>query len=54
MPVPGTTLTSFRPLMQGTNGMVVEEALIDHRRIDNRYSNTIQMSILAREWNPPQ
>jgi gamma-glutamyltranspeptidase/glutathione hydrolase len=22
MPVPGTTLTSFRPLMQGTNGMV--------------------------------
>lgn len=23
MPVPGTTLTSFRPLMQGTNGMVV-------------------------------
>ena len=23
MPVPGTTLTSLRPLMQGTNGMVV-------------------------------
>ena len=23
MPVPGSTMTSFRPLMQGTNGMVV-------------------------------
>ena len=23
MPVPGTTLSSYRPLMQGTNGMVV-------------------------------
>ena len=23
MPVPGTSLTSLRPLMQGTNGMVV-------------------------------
>ena len=23
MPVPGTTLTSYRPLMQGVNGMVV-------------------------------
>ncbi len=31
-------------------GFVREGLLRDHRRIDDRYSNTIQMSILAREW----
>jgi RimJ/RimL family protein N-acetyltransferase len=33
-------------------GFVREGLLRDHRRIDDRYSNTIQMSILASEWKP--
>ncbi|MCH8813830.1 MAG: GNAT family N-acetyltransferase [Chloroflexi bacterium] len=31
-------------------GFVREGLLRDHRRIDDRYSNTIQMAILAHEW----
>lgn len=33
-------------------GFVREGILRDHRRVDGRFSNTVQMSILAREWKP--
>ncbi len=33
-------------------GFVREGLLRDHRRVEGKFSNTVQMSILASEWKP--